>query len=313
MRGLVYAVLSACCFGTLAVFGKLGYGLGLSTWEIIQYRFLAGALILFLFTAATRPDLLRAGPRTLAKAALLGVCIYPVQSLCFMGSLAHVPAATTSLILYIYPLTVTLIAVALGRTRITRMVGASLFLVLAGSGLVFYDAFAREMSGRGVLLALGAMAAYSVYLTLVQAFLQGERARTLTLYVILFAALFFSIAGGTGPLRALDGQRLALALGMGLVSSALAVTLLFSSIERVGSAMASIFSSFEPVATLVLAALFLGEPVVLPQLAGMACIVAGIALPNLHLARRHAALAAETTGPGPATLRRTRPSPRNPS
>lgn len=291
MRGLVYAVLSACCFGTLAVFGKLGYGLGLTTWEIIQYRFLAGALILFGFTAATRPDLLRAGPRTLAKAALLGVCIYPVQSLCFMGSLAHVPAATTSLILYLYPLTVTLIAVALGRTRITRMVGASLFLVLAGSGLVFYDAFAREMSGWGVLLALGAMFTYSVYLTLVQAFLQGERARTLTLYVILFAALFFNIAGGTGPLRALDGQRLALALGMGLVSSALAVTLLFSSIELVGSAMASIFSSFEPVATLVLAALILGEPVVLPQLAGMACIVAGIALPNLHLARRHATLA----------------------
>lgn len=313
MRGLAYAVLSACCFGALAVFGKLGYGLGLTTWEIIQYRFLAGALILLGFTAATRPDLLRAGPRTLGRAALLGACIYPVQSLCFMGSLAHVPAATTSLILYLYPLAVTLAAAALGRTRITRVVGAALLLVLAGSGLVFYDAFAREMAGRGVLLALGAMLAYSCYLTLVQAFLKGERARTLTLYVILFAALFFNLAGGFGPLLALDGPRLALAAGMGLVSTALAVSLLFAAVERVGSALASIFSSFEPVATLALAALVLGEPVVLAQLAGMACIVAGIALPNLHLARRRAALAAETTEPGPATLRRTRPSPRNPT
>ncbi len=290
MRGLVYAVLSACCFGTLAIFGKLGYGLGLTTWEIVQYRFLAGALIMAGFTAATRPELLRVGPRTLAKAALLGVCIYPVQSLCFMGSLAYVPAATTSLILYIYPLTVTLAAAALGRTRINRVVGVSLFLVLAGSGLVFYDAFARDMPPRGVLLALGAMLAYSCYLTLVQAFLKGERARSLTLYVILFAALFFNLVGGPGPILALDGPRLALAAGMGLITSALAVSLLFAAVELVGSALASIFSSFEPVATLVLAALVLGEPVALPQLGGVACIVAGIALPNLHLARRRAAV-----------------------
>lgn len=290
MRGLVYAVLSACCFGTLAIFGKLGYGLGLTTWEIVQYRFLAGALIMAGFTAATRPELLRVGPRTLAKAALLGVCIYPVQSLCFMGSLAYVPAATTSLILYIYPLTVTLMAAALGRTRINRVVGVSLLLVLAGSGLVFYDAFARDMSPRGVLLALGAMLAYSCYLTLVQAFLKGERARSLTLYVILFAALFFNLAGGPGPLLALDGPRLALAAGMGLITSVLAVSLLFAAVELVGSALASIFSSFEPVATLVLAALVLGEPIALPQLGGVACIVAGIALPNLHLDRRRAAV-----------------------
>lgn len=290
MRGLVYAVLSACCFGTLAIFGKLGYGLGLTTWEIVQYRFLAGALIMAGFTAATRPELLRVRPRTLAKAALLGVCIYPVQSLCFMGSLAYVPAATTSLILYIYPLTVTLMAAVLGRTRINRVVGVSLLLVLAGSALVFYDAFARDMSPRGVLLALGAMLAYSCYLTLVQAFLKGERASSLTLYVILFAALFFNLAGGPGPILALDGKRLALAAGMGLITSALAVSLLFAAVELVGSALASIFSSFEPVATLVLAALVLGEPVALPQLGGVACIVAGIALPNLHLARRRAAV-----------------------
>lgn len=293
MRGMVYAVLSAACFGALAIFGKLGYGMGLTTWEIVQYRFLAGALILLGFTAATRPSLLRVGPRTLVKAAILGVCIYPVQSLCFMGSLAYVPAATTALILYLYPLTVTLIATALGRMRITRLVAASLALVLAGSFLVFYDAFARDMSARGVLLALGAMLAYSLYLTLVQSFLRGEQARSLTLYVILFAALFFNAVGGVGPLRALDGPRLALAASMGLVCSALAVSLLFASVELVGSALASIFSSFEPVATLLLAALVLGEPVVLPQLAGMACIIAGIALPNLHLDRRRTAV----TGP----------------
>ena len=293
MRGLVYAVLSAGCFGTLPIFGKLGYGLGLKTWEIVQYRFLAGALILLFYTAATRPGLLRVGWRTLGKAALLGTCIYPIQSLCFMGSLAYVPAATTSLILYLYPLAVTLAAAALGRTRINRVVGFSLLLVLAGCGLVFYDAFAREMAPQGVVLALGAMLTYSVYLTLVQSFLRGEQARSLTLYVILFAALFFNLTGGLGPLRALDGTRLALAAGMGLVSSALAVSLLFAAVERVGSAMASIFSSFEPVATLALAALVLGEPVALPQVGGMACIVAGIALPNLHLDRRRTAVAGQ--------------------
>lgn len=291
MRGFVYSVLSACCFGALAVFGKLGYGLGLSTWDIVQYRFLFGALILLLFTALRQPDLLRVGPRTLIKAALLGLCIYPVQSLCFMGALRTVPAATTSLILYLYPLAVTLLAAALGRVRLDRVVGASLLLVLAGSSAVFYDAFAREISLRGVLLACGAMLTYSVYLTLVQTFLRNERARSVTVYVILFAALFFNLGGGPGPILAMDGKRLLLASLMGLVSTAMAASLLFAAVELVGSAYASIFSSFEPAATVLLAALVLGEPLALPQAAGMALIVAGIVLPNAHLLRRRAVVA----------------------
>jgi len=72
---------------------------------------------------------------------------------------------------------------------------------------------------------------------------------------------------------------------LGLVPTALAISLLYLAIERIGSAWVSIFSTFEPVATLAAAHLLLGEEVALLQLGGAALIIAGIVLPNARLLR----------------------------
>jgi drug/metabolite transporter (DMT)-like permease len=286
MRGAVYAILSAAGYGALAILGKLAYARGMGAWDIIQVRFLFGVALLLVHAAVFSPGVLRARPRTLAKAALLGFAVYPVQSLCFMSSLQYVPAATSSLVLYLYPMVVAGIAMALGRVRLDRVLAGSLALSAVGAGLVFSDAFAREMAPRGVILALGAMLAYSCYLTLAQTVLRGENPRTVSVYVLLFAALFFNLFGRGEAVLGLDGYGLLLALGLGLIPTALAVSFLFKAVEAVGSAHVAVFSSFEPVATVFLAWAVLGEPLAWPQLTGMAAIVAGVALPGLALLRR---------------------------
>src|SRR5205085_5783881 len=53
---------------------------------------------------------------------------------------------------------------------------------------------------------------------------------------------------------------------------------LFAGIERVGAPTASIVSTFEPVVTVVLAGLFLGESLSLVEAAGAACVIAAVAL-----------------------------------
>ncbi|WP_432734591.1 DMT family transporter [Maridesulfovibrio sp. FT414] len=286
VKGLVYSVLSALGFGTLAIFFKLGLAMGLEPLELIQYRFSLGALILFSWLLLNNPRLLKVRRRVLIKALILGVCFYPLQSWLFIMALKHIPASTTSLIYYFYPLMTTLIAVVLFRLRPGRAVFAALGLIVAGSALVFYNAFAQQLDRSGILYALACMVCFSFYLTAIQIFTRDDEAKTIVPYVILCMAVVFSILSSPLKIFHLNAQGLAIAVGLGIVPTALGINLLYRAVDALGSARTAIFSTIEPVTTVLLAAFVLGEHVAPIQIAGMVLILLGIILPNAQLLKR---------------------------
>ena len=285
-KGLVYSVVSAVSLGVLAILAKLGLAMSLQPLEIVQYRFFFGALLLVSWLVITNPGLLRIKPRTLMKAVVLGAGIYPLQSWTFIKALQHIPASTTSLIYYGYPLVTTLIAMAVLRFRPSRIVFAALALTALGCGLVFHDAFSRDLDPKGMLFALACMGIFSVYLTLVQIFTRNDDAQRISVWVIICMATVFSILSPPWAILSRPMEAWAIALGLGLIPTALAVSLLYSAVASIGSAYTSIFSTIEPVTTVTLAALVLGESLEAVQLAGMVLIIVGIVLPNARLIRR---------------------------
>jgi len=281
VQGLLYSLISACAFGTLAIFVKLGYRLGMDGMDLLEVRFLTGTALLFLVLLIRDRSLLRPRPGTLPRAALLGVALYGAMSSLFFQALKTVPATTVSLILYAYPLTVTLLSVPLFRLRLDRPTAAALCLTTAGCLLVFSDAFSRRVEPLGLLQALGSMLSFSAYLLFAQHVLRRERPITLAFYVLVWTTTTFCAANLPPRLPAWGVEQALVALGLGVIPTTIAVSFLYRAIEAVGSARTSLFSSFEPVTTVALAYLLLGEEVSAPQLAGAACIVAGIALPSL--------------------------------
>jgi len=279
-RGIAYAVMSAACFAMLPILGKLAFERGFGAAEIMQYRFGFGALLLLVWYAATDRAVLRIRRGTLLKTAFLGVGFYPAQSLCFMSAIEYIPAATASLILYFYPLMVTLLSALVFKSRLNRIMVLSLGLLIAGCGLVFYDAFARDINSTGLVLALASMLIFSVYLVLVEVMLKGENPRTFSFYCLLSAALAYTVMHPPLRFPQMDLTSQALTLGLGLIPTSLAVTLFFRAVECIGSAKASICSTFEPIITVIACALLLGESIAAVQVAGMALILAGIVLPN---------------------------------
>ncbi|BBD08774.1 DMT family transporter [Desulfovibrio ferrophilus] len=286
LKGFICAIISACCYGTLPILGKLGYAMGMETYEMLSYRFGLGTLMLALWLAATNPRALRIAPHTLLKAVALGTCIYPLQSICFLSALKYITASTTTLILYFYPICVTLLSAVLFKMRLDRKVIISLVIVTTGCALVFYDAFSQSVSSMGLAYALGAMAIFSLYLVASQVILKDEPPLTVCLYVLAAATVVFTILAGPPKLAEMTWPKATLALAFGFFPTLLAVSLLYTAIDLVGSAYTSIFSTMEPVTTVALAFLVLGEPIAPWQLAGAACIIAGIVLPNLGLIRR---------------------------
>ncbi|WP_421903593.1 DMT family transporter [Maridesulfovibrio sp.] len=290
VKGLIYSILSALGLGTLAIFFKLGLAMGLQPVELVQYRFSLGAVALFLWLGISCPGVLKVRFRVLLKAAVLGVALYPLQSWLFVMALKHIPASTTSLIYYFYPLMTTLIAVVFLKLRPGREVFAALGLIVLGSGLVFYNAFAQQLDPRGILYALGCMGCFSIYLTVIQIFTRNDEAKTIVPYVILFMALVFSCLSSPLKIFDLNIQGWFIAIGLGLIPTALAISLLYRAVDAIGSTNVAIFSTIEPVTTVLLAAFVLDEHIASIQIVGMVFILLGIILPNLQLLKRRSAL-----------------------
>lgn len=282
IRGLIYSLISAAAFGSMAILVKLGYAASMTGPVMMQVRFTLGSLFLFFVLLAKDRALPRIPLRVLGSCAFLGLVVYWSQTTCFVRALETIPASTATLILYGHPVLVTLLSAYFLKMKVNRTVVASLVLVTTGCCLVFFDAFLREANGLGLLYAVGAMAIFSVYLILVQVLLKGVRPLTATFYVMLFAAVSFTLSGDITAWGQMTGEQTVLALALALLPGVTAVALLYAAIDRIGSAYTCIFSSVETVITLAAAAIFLDEKVVLLQMGGTVLIILGIVIPNLR-------------------------------
>ncbi|NDV19322.1 EamA family transporter [Pseudodesulfovibrio sp. JC047] len=282
MYGLLLSLISATAFAALPLLVKLGYAAGMDGAVMMQYRFSYAAFFVLLVILLKDRSLFRISRQGFVKCALLGVIVYWVQTTFFVKSLATIPASTASLILYGYPVIVTIASVIFLGMRLNKLVVCSLLLVVSGCCLVFYDAFLREVDHMGLLYAFGSTATFSAYLVLTQVLLKDLKALTATLYVLFFAAISFTVSGDiTAWMHSTTEQHL-IGLALGLIPGLVAISLLYAAIDKIGCAYASIFSSVEPVMTLAGAALLLDEQIVLLQIIGMSLILFGIVVPNLR-------------------------------
>src|SRR5947209_20434718 len=75
--GVALVIGSAVCFGTLGIFGKLAYRLGLSTPQLLSYRFALAALVLWI--AVLVPGQPLVPRRSLVGLAIMGEAGYVGQ------------------------------------------------------------------------------------------------------------------------------------------------------------------------------------------------------------------------------------------
>src|SRR5438552_16454303 len=109
--GVALVIGSACCFGSLGVFGKLAYRLGLTTPQLLSYRFALAAVLLWLAAAVTRQGL--PPRRSPVGLPIMGGAGYVGQSAAYFSALHLIPLSTTALLLYTFPVVATLLAALL--------------------------------------------------------------------------------------------------------------------------------------------------------------------------------------------------------
>jgi drug/metabolite transporter (DMT)-like permease len=305
--GVALVVVSGTAFGALAIFAKLAYAAGADPIAVLAARFgIAGATMTLLMLVQRR-----AWPRghTLLALALLGGVGYVGQSLAFFTALTLASAGLVSLLLYVYPAIVTAAAVVLFRERLTRRKVVALALALAGSVLTVGGALA----GRPLGIVLGVLSAfaYAAYILAGARVLPRVGAIPASTVIILAAATSYGLlALVQRPAFPASAAGWGAVVGLALVSTVVAVVTFFAGLERVGAADASTLSTTEPLLTIVLAAVVLGERVSLLQVVGGLLILAAVVI--LARAGRVAPRAAAAASGGvpaagaPAALARRR-------
>jgi drug/metabolite transporter (DMT)-like permease len=280
--GLICAALGAFGFSFKAVLVKAAYRYGVDSETLLCLR-MGYALPFFVMMgiAVQRREPRRLERRDWFELAILGVLGYYLSSyLDFLG-LRYITAGLERVVLFIYPtLVVLLSAVFLGRPLAARTV-VLLALSYLGVALSVSPELRTGTHAQllGFALVLGSALCYAVFLMRSGEGIARLGAARVTAYATGIACLLCMLQFVlTRPLATLrqPWPVHALGAGMALFATVLPVWLINEAMRRLGASMTSMIGSLGPVFTILLAYLFLHEPLSATQLGGAAVVTLSV-------------------------------------
>jgi drug/metabolite transporter (DMT)-like permease len=292
--GVVVVLISAAAFGTNAIFAKLAYEVGLGTSQTLAFRFVLGAVGMWALAIALRQNPLRFPRRRLLTLLALGGIFYTAQSFTYFTALRTLPASLCVLIAYIYPSQVAIAGWLFLRRRISLW--QAIALIGTFTGVVLLVGGAQLQIAWGLALAIAAPTIYTGYILVGESVMNDVPAVGASAVIISGAGIAFTIIAAVQGELALptDAGGWAVAFGIALIPTMIAISTFLAGLPRIGAARASLISTWEPVVTVVLAVVLLGDSFTVVQLAGGVLILLAVILQ---------AGRAAGTGPGEAPVR----------
>ncbi len=276
-RAIGFAILGAVAFGTLAIFAKAAYDEGATPIPLLTIRFLVAAALLAVFQLA-RGKSLWIGRAAALRLGALGAFGYAFEATLFFAALERAPAAIVGLVFYSYPLWTALAGFATGLEPFRMRLLAALALGIFGIALIFSI---PETGLAGPLLALAASLAVTAYFLTAQVFVRDVDPTAAATYTATGAGIA-CLVGSIVSTQGLPAGAIPAGLALGVVT-AVAFACLYAAVARMGSAHTGVAMMFEPVTTVVLAAIFLDEELTIKIAIGTLLVVA--ALPILAFSK----------------------------
>jgi drug/metabolite transporter (DMT)-like permease len=283
-KGVALAVISAITFSTLGLFAKLAYSQGMAPAQALAWRFSLAAVILWAVILGRggqhRPI------REYRNALLLGVLGFSPQAGLYFLAVRFLDPGIASLLLYLYPAFVVGMSMLFLKRKPRRAQMAA--LLASGLGCVLTLWTRGDYPAIGYVFGLAVALSYAAYLVAGERILATLDPVFATTNVMTAAAIVYWIITLASGAFFLPTTPLAIAgvIGIATIGSVIPIITLFASIRLIGSADASLVSTIEPLFTVLLSALLLGERFTALQLEGGALILAGVVILNLRPGRR---------------------------
>jgi drug/metabolite transporter (DMT)-like permease len=324
--GIALVVVSAIGFGSGPFFAIGAYDAGMSAIPIVFWRFLFAALVSWAFVLAfpANRSALHALTRPRVLALLFLGVLYAGNSGTYVASLQTVPVSLSAVIVYLYPAIVAVLSMRFGRSLDSRRAWLALCVSMVGVALAVGATPPSAMPPlSGLILAFSSPVIYAIWIVC-SARLAGERrsideppmippgdaeaaeeqpdvpdaapaaALMTTATCAAFAVIGLVFGAPIRPVAVAPGAWPPL-IGFGIFS-AVAVQAFYAGVRRIGGARASLLSTVEPVYTIALASLLLGQVLTPLQVVGGVLVIGGVILAETAPRTRAGPVTARATG-----------------
>ena len=279
MKGKICLILSALIYGIAPMLAKIAYMGGVNGMTLTFLRtFLMLPLLFILMLARGRS--FRLNKKELFDIIILGVVGGSFSIISLYAAYDYISTGLATTLHFIYPLIIVVVSALIYREKITNMKLAAVMLVTLGIFL-FVD-LNTAADKIGVILAVLSGVFYSFYVIYMDhSGLDKMDYVKLTFYlmIIMSAGTFiFGAATKSIVFNEMSGTAWIFAVIISFLITIGAIPLFQAGVRYEGASTAGIVSALEPITTIILGALFLGEAMGLVQYFGGAMIILGVGI-----------------------------------
>ena len=275
--GVGLILLSTAGFTINIVISNMAYrdGIDVPTINAVRHSVTITLMIVFL---KLRGKQIKLPPRERYAGLALGIAVF-MMGFGYLSATQYIPVSVAVLIFYTSPFLVAIIARFTEHEPITPLRMIAITIAFIGLAFALEIQSVADLSWRGVafafLAALGAASFVAISsLTIRNVDPQAVNAHCLTTGTILFVA-FMLISGGPGASIAAAGW---LKLCVASLALTIGYVTLLVGLEIIGAVKTAMLLNAEPILTIFLAALLLGERLSFTQLIGAGLVITGIIL-----------------------------------
>lgn len=282
--GLMLALCAAFLFSTKPIIIKWLYELGMTALPLMWLRMmLAMPVYVVVGWLAWKRLPLKPTALQLLKAASTGLLGYWLASYLDLRGLEYVSAQLERLMLYAYPTLVIILGALFFGQQFQRHHIVALILTYIGLILVYGQdlQFATDniATTKGTLLILASALSFSLYILFSKNAIGNMGSLLFTSIAMGSAALatmlHYGISYGVS-LPEMDSTRWLGTIVLAIFATVVPSFLVSEAIKRIGPAKTSVSGTIGPVATTLMAIIFLGEPFGWLTAAGMALVMLGV-------------------------------------
>jgi drug/metabolite transporter (DMT)-like permease len=236
------------------------------------------AILLTRDRSAPRPALTRRDWTELFFLGAVGTFLY---QLCFVAGVGRTSVGNSSLIIGVQPVVIALMSAVAGHERIKPMRWVGILVALFGLYVVVgHDIDLSGTTWRGDALMIAGVICWSLFSVAAQPILKRHSP-------LIVIGLAFSIGGAlyvitTLPIlvglnwRGVSAFSWSMMLISALFSLNLSYWIWYTGLKKLGGSRTSVYTYLTPIIAIVVAAVWLGEPIARNQLAGAGAIFAGL-------------------------------------
>lgn len=277
-KGKLFLILSAFFYGVLPIFASYAYRGGMNGITLSFLRCFLSTPILYAMIRADGKELKLTVKqfRSMLKLSVVGGAL-PIVLLYI--SYNYIPTGIATTLHFIYPIVIILVSALIYHEKIPR--SALCAVILVTIGIFMFSDISVKVRKIGIVLSLLSGIFYSFYIIYIdRSGLDRMDCSVLTFYVMLTMSITIFLFGCLTKTVSFDFKPLSwsMALLISLITTLGAMPLLQAGIRYEGSETAGIISAIEPITTVVLGTVFLGEIIGTSQIMGGSLIVFGVLL-----------------------------------